>query len=51
LLKFIVLRTILCKEFSKEIPKHQIHPDDGKRHRHRSFAMSEAEIKTFKNPL
>jgi hypothetical protein len=36
-----------CKEFSKEIKKHQILPDDGKRHRNRSFAMSDAEIITI----
>jgi hypothetical protein len=35
-----------CKGFSKEMKKHQIHPDDGKRHRNRSFAMSDAEIIT-----
>jgi hypothetical protein len=28
-----------CREFSKEIQKRQIHPDDAKRHRNRSFAM------------
>ncbi|MDR2385210.1 MAG: IS982 family transposase, partial [Tannerella sp.] len=36
-----------CKGFSKEIKKHQIHSDNGKRHRHRSFAMSDAEIITI----
>jgi hypothetical protein len=36
-----------CKEFSKEIKKYQIHPDDGKRHRNHSFAMSDAEIITI----
>jgi hypothetical protein len=35
-----------CREFSKEIQKRQIHPDDAKRHRNRSFAMSGAEIIT-----
>jgi hypothetical protein len=34
-----------CKEFSKEFKKHQSLPDDGKRHRNRSFAMSDAEIR------
>jgi hypothetical protein len=36
-----------CKELSKEIEKHQIFPNDGKRHRNRSFAMSNAEIITL----
>jgi hypothetical protein len=35
-----------CKEFSKEVQKCQILPDDGKRHRNRSFTMSDAEIIT-----
>jgi hypothetical protein len=34
------------KKFSKEIKKHSILPNDGKRHRNRSFAMSDAEIIT-----
>jgi hypothetical protein len=33
-----------CQEFSNEIKKRQIPPDDGSRHRNRSFAMSGAEI-------
>ena len=36
-----------CKEFSKEIKKHQILPNDGKRHRNRSFTLSDAEIITI----
>jgi hypothetical protein len=36
-----------CKEFSKEFKKHQILPNDGKQHRNRSFAMSDAEIITI----
>jgi hypothetical protein len=36
-----------CKEFSKEVTEHQLRPDDGKRHRNRSFAMSDAEIITL----
>ena len=35
-----------CKEFSKEIKKHQILSDYGKGHRNRSFAMSDAEVIT-----
>jgi hypothetical protein len=35
------------KEFSKEVQKHQIFPDDGKRHRNRSLSMSGAEIITI----
>jgi hypothetical protein len=42
-----------CKEFSKEIQKHQILPDDGKRHRNRSFTLHLVTgIKSnMKNPL
>jgi hypothetical protein len=29
-----------CKEFSKVTQKHQILPDDGKRHRNRIFILS-----------
>jgi hypothetical protein len=28
-----------CREFSKEIKKHQMLPNDDKKHRNRSFAM------------
>jgi hypothetical protein len=35
-----------CKEFSKEIKKYRIHPDNGKGHRNRSSAMSDAGIIT-----
>ena len=40
-------RVLFCREFSKEVQKHQIHPNDGKRHRNRSFAMFGAEIITI----
>ncbi|MDR2388203.1 MAG: hypothetical protein LBD89_00240 [Tannerellaceae bacterium] len=32
------------EEIKDLFAQFEIHPDDGKRHRHRSFAMSEAEI-------
>ncbi|MDR3141172.1 MAG: IS982 family transposase [Tannerellaceae bacterium] len=36
-----------CREFSKEIKKRQMPPNDDKRHRNRSFTMSDAEIITI----
>jgi hypothetical protein len=35
-----------CKEFEQELKKHQIQDNDGKHHRNRKFAMSDAEIIT-----
>jgi len=35
-----------CKEFSQEIKKHQLKPNDGKKHRNRSCEMSDSEIIT-----
>jgi hypothetical protein len=35
-----------CKEFEQELKKHQIRDNDGKHHRNRKFAMSDAEIIT-----
>ena len=35
-----------CKEFSQEIKKHQLKPNDGKKHRNRSCEMSDSEIMT-----
>jgi len=36
-----------CKNFSKEIKKHQILPKNGKKHRNRSCEMSDSEIMTI----
>jgi hypothetical protein len=36
-----------CKEFENEIKTHQICNHDGKKHRNRSYTMSDAEIITI----